>query len=1773
MANLTRIQNNQIYDSTIQAQQKIASGSITGNLLATNLTLNSNVTILGNLQVANSYTQLNSVNTYINDPIVVFNNGYVGSVAGYDIGILINRNGENLPGYGGVNAFLGWSENEQAFIAIATTESGTGVSAINNSGYANLRIGRLSANAASITGGLTAGSLTNTPISGSTGSFTYLTATTGLSTANAVITGGYIGYVANITTDLGNITTLNTTTGNITTLTVDSLTASSFELTGMVGNANVAMYKYIQSSTTNGTFYLGFYDKTAGNAAAFVNSSLTYNPSSGKLSATTLDGTNGSFTTTVTTNFSTGNARITGGYADNFAIGANTAATGAFTTLATSANINLGGDIVPSTDLVYSLGDSTHRFKSLYVGGNTIYVGTATISVNNDGNLALTTTGGGIFNVAASTSANNIFNANVQAPWFLGAVDAVTVNAATLNSNKATLATAVATNFSTGNALVTGGNVNGLTTLAAGNAVVTNFSTGNALVTGGDVNGLTTLAATTAVVTNFSSGNIQASSVLATSLIGTNFSSGNAVITGGSANGLTTLQATTAQATNFSSGNVNITGGSITGVTVTNISDLTITNFQSGNARITGGYADNFPIGANTASTGKFTSVTATNLQPTRLVLAGNGGVLTDNVDLTYNAFGQLSTSQLIVNSYAEFRNNLKVTQLTTGRVTFAGNDQVLTDDADFTFNGTTLTVTDIVSGTATVGGLQAKAIGNVTPGTGAFTTLTSSGATTFTSSATSYSTGTGAVVVTGGVGIGGNLNVGGRADIAGNVYISGNLQVTGQSVSIGASSLVVKDPVINLHTPDDFSEWTYNDLADIGVIMHHYDTADSHAFFGRMNNSGFFEYWAKGEDLANVFSGTTYGTIKAGEFKAANTTPSTSTTTGALTVAGGAGIAGDLYAANLSVGTGNVTVGNVNATKIYGDFYGTVINGSGFAQAANVSLYQSLTNSGLDDEFYIPFYDKATGNAQAFTNTSFYANPNSGNLYAGTFNGSAAGLTGTAWQLTAGFADYATEANYASTSGAAVQAEYVGVTANGSNSTFYLTFASNSTTDYYSLGSDSELSYNPSTNTLTTEVLSYGGANGTYLKATNFLTANAVITGGQIQVGTLQANNFSTANAVITGGQVQVDTLQANNFSTANAAISGGNSSFGTLSATNFSTANAVITGGQVQVDTLQANNFSTANAVITGGNSSFGTLSATNFSTANAAISGGNSSFGTLSATNFSTANAAISGGDVNGLTTLAANTAVATNFSSGNAKITGGDASGLTTLSATTAVITNFSSGNAVVTGGSLNNVAIGETTASTGKFTTVIATGNIVAASATASTNTTTGALVVKGGAGVSGDVNVGGSVATVGVTSTGNIAINTATDSGLTTTQATAYLFNEVASTVKLGAAATTINIGNTSGKVIVAGVTESLGNIVAASTTDSTTSTTGALVVKGGMGVAANVTVDGGMLINQAQQNARSFIAKGVNDSTLLWARPNSTYDQVVIGNSATAGTLVQGAKLIINSTDSILLPVGTSSQRPSNSGGTDTTGMLRYSTTRGTVEFYDGASWQSTTSTFTIIVEQQFTGTGSQTEFTLSQAATTASVIVSINGVIQIGGAGYAYTVSGTTLTFSEAPQGTDIVDVRILTTTQTIRGIASDNGYNGIRTDNNGVYLTAGAGGSVTIRRWLNNGAEVNSTTGVTALTTTTIDTFDSTVYSSAEYVVTVTDGSGLRTISRFLLAADNANAAFLSAITTIDSSGGTTIPGTYSVTNASGTASLKFTPTTGSYSVRVKATYQLA
>jgi hypothetical protein len=119
---VTRIKNNQITDNTIE-YTKIKDGTLVGSKFNADLTLNSNIAIVGNLQVSGNTTTINSINTFINDPLVIFNNGYVG-MPSYDIGMLINRNLGSFPGYGSYNTAWIWDENDKAFAIRLVKEYG-----------------------------------------------------------------------------------------------------------------------------------------------------------------------------------------------------------------------------------------------------------------------------------------------------------------------------------------------------------------------------------------------------------------------------------------------------------------------------------------------------------------------------------------------------------------------------------------------------------------------------------------------------------------------------------------------------------------------------------------------------------------------------------------------------------------------------------------------------------------------------------------------------------------------------------------------------------------------------------------------------------------------------------------------------------------------------------------------------------------------------------------------------------------------------------------------------------------------------------------------------------------------------------------------------------------------------------------------------------------------------------------------------------------------------------------------------------------------------------------------------------------------------------------------------------------------------------------------------------------------------------------------------------------------------------------------------------------
>jgi hypothetical protein len=246
---------------------------------------------------------------------------------------------------------------------------------------------------------------------------------------------------------------------------------------------------------------------------------------------------------------------------------------------------------------------------------------------------------------------------------------------------------------------------------------------------------------------------------------------------------------------------------------------------------------------------------------------------------------------------------------------------------------------------------------------------------------------------------------------------------------------------------------------------------------------------------------------------------------------------------------------------------------------------------------------------------------------------------------------------------------------------------------------------------------------------------------------------------------------------------------------------------------------------------------------------------------------------------------------------------------------------------------------------------------------------------------------------------------TGTVQGATITDGTA--------TITSGAIASVTTI-TTSGNIATGQGNVAAGNVTAATAAVTTLSTASLTVVGSDIdSSAAAITV------NQASGDV-DFIVEGNTDASLLKVDAGS--DTVIIAG-ATATT---GATLKVDSTDSILIPVGTTAQRPSAA-----TGMIRFNTSIDAFEFYDSAAWTTAGSDFTVIATQVFNGDNSTVAFTLSDAQTTASCITSINGVVQLPTT--AYAVSGTTMTFTEAPLAGDVIEVRKITTTTTITSLAN--------------------------------------------------------------------------------------------------------------------------------------------
>jgi hypothetical protein len=514
--------------------------------------------------------------------------------------------------------------------------------------------------------------------------------------------------------------------------------------------------------------------------------------------------------------------------------------------------------------------------------------------------------------------------------------------------------------------------------------------------------------------------------------------------------------------------------------------------------------------------------------------------------------------------------------------------------------------------------------------------------------------------------------------------------------------------------------------------------------------------------------------------------------------------------------------------------------------------------------------------------------------------------------------------------------------------------------------------------------VLSATTVNATGNVLAGNVNSNAAITGVTITAtGNLNGNNATITNAVAAASGEFTGNVTTGNVS--GTTVSGTTGAFsGNVLAGNVNS-NAAITGVTITATgNLNGNNATITNAVAAATGEFTGNVLAGNLNS-NAAVTGVTiTASGNLNGNNATITNAvaAATGAFTGNVTTG--------NVSGTNGSFTGNVLAGNVNSNAAVTGVTITASGNLNGNNATITNAVA----AATGEFT-----GNILA-----------------------GNLNSNAAVTGVTITASGNLNGNNATITNAVTAATGAFSGNVTTGNVSgttvsgtTGSFSGNVLAGNLNSNAAVTGVTISAtGNV-----TGGNIDTSGKANL-GNIRISANdiTSVDTSLTFNSALANV-SVKFSGTAANLMVLDAPTNT---VNIGT----GTAVTGAKLQIASTDSILVPVGNTTQRP-----TGVTGMLRFNTALNQLEMYNNTTWAGAGSVFTVITADEFVGNGVQTNFTLSANSTTAATIVAINGVMQIPTT--AYSVSGNVLSFTEAPAVSDYVDARGLTSTTTVTGISN--------------------------------------------------------------------------------------------------------------------------------------------
>jgi hypothetical protein len=100
---------------------------------------------------------------------------------------------------------------------------------------------------------------------------------------------------------------------------------------------------------------------------------------------------------------------------------------------------------------------------------------------------------------------------------------------------------------------------------------------------------------------------------------------------------------------------------------------------------------------------------------------------------------------------------------------------------------------------------------------------------------------------------------------LTGNVIISGNLAVDGNITYINTETLAIEDPIIQLQTGPNGAAPTSNSGKDIGTALNYYDSAARVAFMGWDTSGEEFGFASRATITNEVVAFDTYGNIRAG--------------------------------------------------------------------------------------------------------------------------------------------------------------------------------------------------------------------------------------------------------------------------------------------------------------------------------------------------------------------------------------------------------------------------------------------------------------------------------------------------------------------------------------------------------------------------------------------------------------------------------------------------------------------------------------------------------------------------------------------------------------------------------------------------------------------------------------------------------------------------------------------------------------------------------------------